>query len=130
MHESKEAGLPTDPALLKEKYSHAPEYEWKKVKSSGKKGYVWQCPNKAEILLASIAMHLEPEEVFEVYSFCGYALSEYDRYDYAFRKCVPLLSESDPWTHILQDYRMFTSESLYLYQENRKKKYTDHGEKW
>ena len=55
---------PGDP--LGKKYPHAPQYEWKKYKSKGG-NYVWQCPNKAEVLLSCIALHLKPEEALEVY---------------------------------------------------------------
>ena len=130
IHETKEAGLPTDKDLLKEKTSHAPQYEWKKVKNPKGKGYVWQRPNKVEILLAAVGLHLKPHEVMEVYEFCGFSLSKYEMYDYAIRECVPLINKRDPWTQIVQRYRNYTSESLYEYKEERKKIYTDHGEDW
>ena len=130
IHESKEKGLPTNKQLLSGKTSHAPQYEWKKVKNPKGKGYVWQRPNKAEILLACIAMHLKPYEVMEVYEFCGFSLSKYEMYDYAFRECVQLINKKDPWTQIVQRYRNYTSESLYAYREERKKIYVDDGEPW
>ena len=115
------------------KSSHAPEYEWKKQKVNGKnKGgkYVWQRPNKAEILLAAIALHLTPEETLEVYEFCGFSLSKYEMHERAFRKCVAKIKYPNPWTVIVKEYCFYTSESIYDYKEERKKIYADRGEKW
>ncbi|MDY6393180.1 MAG: macro domain-containing protein [Bacilli bacterium] len=131
LHESKEKGAPVDKTLLMDwKTSHCPEYEWKKVKNGKGKGYVWQRPNKAEILLACIALHLKPNEVMEVYEFCGFSLSKYERHERAFRECVALIRSRNPWTEIVKAYSFATSESLYEYKEDRKKIYVDHGEKW
>ena len=131
IHDAKEKGEPIDKKLLMEwKSSHSPEYEWKKVKNTKGKGYVWQRPNKAEILLACIAMHLYPDQVMEVYDFCGFSLSKYERHERAFRECVALIHSRDPWTQIVKAYRFATSESLYEYKEDRKKIYVDYGEKW
>ena len=130
MHDVKEKGEKTPANLLKEKSSHSAQYEWKKVKNPKSKGYVWQRPNKAEILLSGIAMHLKPEEVMELFEFCGFALSKYEMYDNAFRECVPLIHKKDPWTQVVQTYRFYTSESIYDYKEDRRKIYTDTGEYW
>lgn len=131
LHESKEKGTPIDKALLMDwKTSHCPEYEWKKVKNTKGKGYVWQRPNKAEILLACIALHLKPVEVMEVYDFCGFSLSKYERHERAFRECVGKIRSRNPWTEIVKAYSFATSESIYEYKEDRKKIYVDHGEKW
>ena len=131
IHASKEKGQPIDKSLLMDwKSTHSPEYEWKKVKNGKGKGYVWQRPNKAEILLACIALHLKPEEVMEVYDFCGFSLSKYERHERAFRECVALIRSRDPWTQIVKAYRFATSESMYEYKEDRKKIYVDYGEKW
>ena len=131
IHISKEKGMPLDEDYLTDaKSTHCPEYEWKKVKNTKGKGYVWQRPNKAEILLACIALHLKPEEVMEVYDFCGFSLSKYERHERAFRECVAKIQSSNPWTNIVKAYAFATSESIYEYKEDRKKIYVDHGEKW
>ena len=93
------------------------------------KGYVWQRPNKAEILLACVGMRLRSKEVLEVYEFCGFSLSHYERYDEAFRRCLPFVHKGD-WVSIVSQYRFFTSETIYDYHEDRKKIYVNSGEKW
>ena len=109
----------------KSKETHAPSYDWK-LKPAGKgKGYVWQKPNKADLLLVGIALHLSKDELMELYEFCGYALSPYDRQDYAFRECVKQIGSKNPWSMVLKTYRGCMSEEFYDYHQDRQKIYTD-----
>ena len=130
LHELKEKGIPFDHGSFKGKPTHAPQYEWKKIKNSKTHNYVYQRPNKAELLLTCTVLHLKPIEALEVFYFCGYALSPYERYEYAFRKCVEHIADKQPWTEVIKQYIFFTGESLYDYKEDRKKIYTDDGESW
>ena len=110
--------------LPKGKATHAPEYEWKAVKSPKTKDYVWQRPNKVEILLTSIALKTTPEETLEIYEFCGYALSKYEKYDKAIRTCLNCLSEPDPWSLIHKTYYSYVEKSLTEYKVERTKVHT------
>lgn len=113
--------------------SHSPKYEWKKCKTSkGKdKGkYVWQRPNKIEILLTSVVLGLNEEEAFELYDFCGFSLSKYEMREDALRHCLACLNGSDPWANMSNIYRFYTSESIYDYVQDREKIYVDEGEDW
>ena len=109
-------------------WNHAPSYEWRRQKCAS--GYVWQCPNKAEVLLSCVAMHLNAKETMEVYAFCGYSLSPYEKHDAAMAECVKRLDMNDPWTRILRTYRQITGESLMDYRKEREKRYVDGPEKW
>lgn len=111
---------------------HSVKYDWRKQKNRDKKGgFHWECPNKVEILMTCIALHLNPEQSFELYAFCGYSLSEFERYDSAFRDCVHELAHRGAWERIMNHtYQFATSEKLTDFRENRRKVPADGPEDW
>ncbi len=127
---AKEAGVPSQYEKERGKTSHSVQYDWKKQKNRNGKGYHWECPNKAEILLTCVALHLTAEEAVEVYSFCDYSLNEYDDYGNAFNECVKKLRRGSDGTDILRTYHFWAGESIFEYKENRRKVRAYGPERW
>ena len=111
------------------KSSHAPEYEWKTVKTKDGKA-VWQRPTRAELLLAGLVLPINKDALLSLYGFCGYSLTEFEVVDNVFRLAAGLLEYDDPWSAIVITFKKNTGLSIYDVKEERKKIYVAEADRF
>ena len=131
IHERLKDDRPLPAEWMGMKDNHFAQYDWK-IGRHGK-SYYWECPTRAEVLLTCVGLGLGTAVGIELFYYCGFSLSPYEKSDRAFRECVRLLGNGTTkcFAEIVATFKRVTKGvSLYNFSEHRRKVYVSGPEDW